>query len=243
MTDNHDSQPPKIVWGPELRNWVSLLIFLHLFAVFVAVTAYTRPSGMQEQLHRVFGMYLRNLHMTAFPVTYPFARYHLTHASPTDVDFTCEVEVTDDSGAKQTTVIPVDGLFPRVRYRRYQALANATGSLAANEENDEFNSILPKAIAGGILKRHGATQGLFRCRAHYLPEPETMGTYNPEQRGDLDRVVYEAQVFLSPTGVELLKKSSTLEVSPVGGGAPGAKVPAPATKVPAPPAGPSPIIP
>ena len=105
------------------------MLFVHLFAVVVAVTTYTRPSQLQRQLHELFAPYLRNLHLTAYPVSYPFARYYLTHALPSDVDFACQVEFQASPGETQTISIPPEGLQPLVRYRRYQLLANATGTL------------------------------------------------------------------------------------------------------------------
>lgn len=207
---------PVIVWSGEVRSLVSLLLFVHLFAVFVAVTTYTRPSGLQERLHEVFAPYLRTLHLTAFPVTHPFARYHLTHALPTDVDFTCEVDFTGPSGP-QTVTIPERPLWPRIRLRRYQALANATGALTDEEADEDLGGILPRAIAGSVLKSNGATEGTFRCRAHYLPLIEQMSEVDGGRSAPLEnfRVTYEAQVIVSGGTVELLKKSTTLEVAPI----------------------------
>jgi hypothetical protein len=219
MTPDAKVPAPQPTWSPEVRTWVSLLLFAHLFAVVVAVTTYTRPSGVQEQLHAFFGPYLRTLHLAVFPVTYPFARYHLTHASPSDVDFSCEVEIKNKNGSAEKITLPDLTLQPLVRYRRYQAMVNAMGSLAEGESNEELGSILPRAIAGSILKQRDAAQGTIRCRAHYLPAIETMASTQPGGRGPADnyRDVYEAQVFASGGGIELLKKSTTLEVAPVEG--------------------------
>lgn len=219
MTLAADFREPPPQWSPEVRTWVSLLLFVHLFAVVVAVTTYTRPSLVQEQLHELFAPYLRNLHLTAYPNSYPFARFYLTHALPTDAEYSCQIEFQAPDGKTETVVIPSSGLQPRVRYRRYQALANATGTLAENESNEDFSSILPRAIAGSILKRRGASQGVLRCKAHDSPEMESMAELESGRRGPLEiyRDVYEAQVFVTSSGVELLKKSTRLEVAPVEG--------------------------
>lgn len=228
MTFDNNSQPSQPTWSPELRTWVSLLLFVHLFALVVAVTTYARPSGLQEQLHALFDRYLRNLHMTASPISYPFARYHLTHATPSDVDFAVEVEIAGQGGAIEKIVIPAPDMQPLVRRRRYQALANAAGTLATGETNEEYTSVLPRAIAGSILKQRGATQGTVRCRAHFLPEIEAMGEVDAGRRAALEnyRDIYEAQVFVNATGIELLKKSTTLEVAPVEGSPARSKTPA-----------------
>jgi hypothetical protein len=214
---NPDTQPQVSAppWSGEARSLASLLLFAHLFALVVAVTTYTRPSELQVRLHDLFAPYLRNLHLTAYPVSYPFARYYLTHSLPTDVDFSCEVEFTNSDGAVEKVSIPMTGLQPLVRLRRYQAIANAAGTLADAEANEDFNSILPKAIAGSILKRRGATQGTVKLLAHYLPQLEDMGEIAAGRREPPVTVIYEAQVFTSGGNVELLKKSTTLEVAPV----------------------------
>jgi len=217
MAADPQTAGPKLPWSPEIRSWVSLLLFVHLFAVLVAVTTYSRPSGLQVQLHDLFAPYLRNLHMTALPASYPFARFYLTHALPTDVDFTCSVDLTNKDGSVETVSIPASGLWPLVRLRRYQALANAAGTLSEGEANEDLASILPKAIAGSILQARGASEGTVRCRAHYLPEMEALAGNEAAIRTALEnyRDVYQAQVFVTSTGVELLKKSTTLEVAPV----------------------------
>lgn len=216
MSTKAPQPPPVIAWSSEVRSLVSLLLFIHLFVVFVAVTTYTRPSGLQERLHELFSPYLRTLHLSAFPVTYPFARYHLTHALPTDVDFTCEVDYKGPEG-RQTVTIPERPLWPRIRQRRYQALANAAGALTDEEADEDLGGILPRAIAGSVLKSHGATEGTFRCRAHYLALIDQMTEVDAGRRGPLEnfRVTYEAQVISSGGTVELLKKSTTLEVAPI----------------------------
>ncbi len=218
MTANHDPQPPQPQWSPQARTWVSLLLFAHLFALFVAVTTYTRPSRFEERLHGLFEPYLRNLHLTAFPVSYPFARYYLTHAGPGDVDFSVEVDLQQGDGETETVTLPAAGLQPLVRFRRYQALADATGTLASGGFGDEaVASILPGAIAASLLKRHQADGGVVRIQAHGLPDIEDMADLTTLAAAARENVsnVYEAQVIVSPAGVELLRTSTTLEVAPV----------------------------
>lgn len=220
MTANHDSHPPEPQWSPETRSWVSLLLFVHLFAVFVAVTTYTRPSLLQERLHDLFDPYLRNLHLTALPVSYPFSRYHLTHAGPSDADFSVEVDVQQPDGSSETVTLPAAGLQPLVRFRRYQALANAAGTLASGELGDAASSILPKTIASSVIAHNAGAGGVVRIEAHGLPDIDDLANLESVARAARQNVsnVYEAQVIVSPAGVELLRKSTTLEVAPVESG-------------------------
>jgi hypothetical protein len=220
MTHQTESPAPP-QWSSEARTWVSLILFAHLFALFVAVTSYTRPSLLQDRLHGLFAPYLRNLHLTALPVSYPFARYHLTHAGPSDIDFSVEVDAQESGGSTSTVTLP-PAVQPLVRFRRYQALANAAGTLASDEFQEANASILPKAIAGSILKREHASGGVLRIQGHGLPNPDDMTSLEALARAARENVtsVYEAQVILSPGGVELLRKSTTLEVAPAEGARP-----------------------
>ncbi len=215
MATANDPIPGQVTWGNEARTIASLLLFAHLFAVVVAVTAYTQPSVLQQRLHELFDPYLRNLHLTAYPISYPFARFHLTHALPSDVDFTCQVQFEGADGA-QDAVIPPPGLMPPVRARRYQLLANAAGALASSEVGDDAAAVLLKAVGGSILKQHDATHGSLRLRAHYLPELEDMPAVAAGRTAPLENYanVYEADVLVSNGQVDILKKSETLEVAP-----------------------------
>jgi hypothetical protein len=212
-----DSQQPKIKWSPETRTWVSLLLFVHLFAVVVAVTTYTRPSALQRRLHGVFAPYLRNLHLTALPSSYPFARFHLTFAGESDVDYSVEVDTLLVDGTTETIELPRTPLQPLVRWRRYQALANAAGTLSSGDMGDAATSILPKAIAGGILRSENATGGAIRIRAFGIPDENSLDSLEAVARAAKENVsdVYEAQVILGPSGVELLRKSTTLDSAPI----------------------------
>jgi hypothetical protein len=210
------SSPTPPVWSTEARTWASLALFIHLAAVFVAVTTFTRPSELQDELHQLFAPYLRNLHLTPYPVTYPFARYHLTLGSDSDAEFTCEVDFDQNDAGAQTVAIPTRGVQPGIRYRRYQAMSNAAGAMAVDEQSEDLSGILPGAIAGGVLRQHGATSGVVRVRGHFPPDLERMTEAAASGNNPLEnyRVVYEAQVFVNPTGVEVLKKSQKLETAP-----------------------------
>jgi hypothetical protein len=105
-----------------------------------------------------------------------------------------------------------------VRFYRYQALVNAAGTLAAGELADDASaSILPKTIAASVLKRHDATGGVIRIRAHGLTDAADMASLMTLAQAGREKLstAYEAQVIVGPAGIELLRKSTTLEVAPV----------------------------
>ncbi len=210
MTNVHADEQPQ--WSPEARNWASLLLFIHLFVVFVALAAYTRPSGVQQRLLPLFEPYLNNLDLSP---TQPFARYYLTHAAQADVDFSCEVDVEGSDG--KPIVIPDPQLWPAIRFRRYQALANAAGYLSQPEGDENLAGILPKAIAAGLLKQRGKTQGVVRVRAHFL---SPIDAPTRTDRGPVT-TQYEAEVFSTAGTFDLHKRSSKFEVAPLERGAKG----------------------
>jgi hypothetical protein len=216
MSADQNSTSPSLPWSPEARTWASLLIFAHLFAVVVAVTSYTRPSLLQGRLQELFEPYLRNLHLTAYPVTYPYARFHLTHAMVGDVDFSVEIEAQQADGSTVKTTFPPT-VQPLVRFRRYQSLVDAAGTMAADESFENIAGILPKTLAGSTLRREGAPGGTIRIRSHSLPELENMASLDQVARFLRDNIedVYAADVIVSPSSVELLRKSTTLEVAPI----------------------------
>lgn len=219
MADPESKPSPPIAWSPETRTWVSLLLFVHLFALAVAVTSYTRPSNLQRRLHEVFQPYLRNLHLTALPNSYPYARFHLGHAGETDVDFRVEVTPRGTTDPATAFELPDAPLQPLVRLRRYQALANAAGTLGSGELGDAVPSILPKTIAAYALRQLGAQGGEISIQALGAPNFDQLNNLTTIERASREDVnnVYEAQVIVGPSGVELLRKATTLEIAPIEG--------------------------
>jgi hypothetical protein len=182
----------------------------------IGLTAYASPSSLQTRLKSFFGMYLQNLNFDF----YNSARLYLTHALPSDIDYTVEVSSTSATGEVATLTLPPADLFPPQRTRRYQSLVNAAGTLVTGEQIDEeMGAVLPKAIAASLLVRQGATSGTVRVRAHYLMPIEDFESAEIARRDPFNPMryatSYEAQVLLRPDGVDLLKTSAAGEVAPV----------------------------
>jgi len=77
-------QPP--VPGDNTRALVSLLLFMHLFIVFVCFAANLIPSELEMRLLRLFQPYAQLLNFDL-----DGTRYYLTHATARDVDHRWEV--------------------------------------------------------------------------------------------------------------------------------------------------------
>jgi hypothetical protein len=211
-----DAQLP----SSEVRGIVGLFIFIHLFAVAVALTSYVFPSALQLRLLEVLGPYSGTLNFDLAPNTYPTSRFYLTYADTFsevgDADFGVQIETSLPDGTVEKTTVPMPGLWPGER-RRYQALANAAGAMASSED---VEPVLLRSIAGSVLKRSGANRGLVRVVAHKPLPRAAFESSDSSARNPLDAryyaTVYEAHVLISPTGkVDLVKKAAAGEVAPV----------------------------
>ncbi len=220
----------------EVRTVLSLLIFLHLFSLSVAVLGYGNSAQFHEQflgrrLLDVLSPYLDTLNFNLAhryrvegsreqPID-PIARYYLTRGMHTDIDFGVEITANRQDGGATTVTVPPEGAWGEQR-RRYQALANAIGTLAGNDGTaggDTAELILPKAVAGGALAELGASRGTIRCRGHLLLSPAAVASSTAGENDPFDARYYEnvfdAQVLASGGRVDLLKTAAAGEVAPV----------------------------
>lgn len=199
-----------------VRTTINLLLFIHLFAVAVAVTSYTNPSSLQVRLRETLAPYLQSFNFDLVPNAYNAAIFHLTHATEDDVDFTIEIDGRRTDGTTPKQTIPPPGLWPPERRRRYQALANAVGALCGN---DELRLVLPSAIAGGVARQLALTKGSIRVRGHLLQDVTDFDSADPARRDpygeNFFRTALEGSVVISPTEAIVIPKAAAGEVAPV----------------------------
>jgi hypothetical protein len=212
-----DAGPPASLPSSEVRGVVSLLLFIHLFAVVISLASYTAPSTLQDEIRKLLAPYLATLNFDLNPNAYPTGRFYLTHDLPVDVDAVIHVDGTLPDGTERSITIPEPGLWPLERRRHYQALANAASTLV---ENEDYQAALPKAIAGSILQSWGATDGTIRIERHFPLQMENAASRDSSRNDPFGptrySTVYEAHVLVSPTGqVDLAKKVAAGEVAPV----------------------------
>lgn len=215
---SENTSPPNLP-SEGIRGIVSLLLVIHLFALAVALGSYTSASMLQRQLSATLRLYTRTFNFDLAHVFPAVARLHLTHAGPGDVDFQITGEAKLPNGTKQPWQLPRAGLFPPTRSNRDQALANVVGGLMENE-NEEQEALLPRALAAAELRKAGAKSGTITVTAHYLLELEDLNAPETSRRDPLDasyyRPVFQASVIASSNGgVDLLKAVGKGEVAPV----------------------------
>ena len=198
-----------------LRTLVNLGLFIHFFGVALALVSYTAASPLESRVLEVLP-YLRTLDFDLIHNYASPARLQQTHGLESDVDFSCVVTATRPDGGSTTMTLPPADVWPAQRARRYRSLINVMGSLA---NNPEYDSALPKAVAGSVLTQLGAKRGEIRLRAHTLITMEDFSSPRESRRDPLSaefyRTAYEAKVLAGKDGVSLLKNVAKGEVAPV----------------------------
>jgi len=200
--------------SPGVRTTITFLLFLHLFALFVAVASNARPvSQMRRQLRAVPAVepYLQTLNMD---LAY---NYHLTYATQFDTDHFFEIETVGSEQAEPTMYVFPDAGFS-LRLQRYR---NLTRNAAEAVGSDSVEGLLPRAVAQRILREQGIESGNFRLRLrrHLLqtreavnsPDPAMADPYSDEYYAN----AYEADLRLFDGELYLTRTAETGETAPV----------------------------
>lgn len=201
------------------RTAVSFLLFLHLFALLVAVASNARPvSPLRNQLRAVpaIAPYLQLLHMD---LAY---NYHLTFGTEFDTDHFIELELhrgnSDSPAQGERLVFPASDAGSDLRAQRYRNLTLTAANLIGN---DEFGGLIPRAIARRLLVEHSIDEGTHRVRLrrHLLQPPEAVDSPDPQRSDPYDDSyyanAYEADVRFFDGELFLTGVASTGETAPV----------------------------
>lgn len=225
-----DPTPQPQLPSESVRGLVSLLLIIHLFAIVVGLAAYPSASPVEVRLVTTLAPYLRTFNFDlahGFPAP---ARLFLTHAGPTDIDYIVTGTVRQPDHKTAEWRLPRSGVLPLIRAQRDQYLANTIGSLTDGQMEEQLEAVLPRAVAGAELKRHGGKSGTLKITAHYLQEVDALGGSEVNRRNPNDpsyfRDTFEANVLLGPSGVDVLKKAAKGEVAPLTGASGATKTPA-----------------
>ncbi len=210
-----DPSPPLAEGAPDanVRSIVSLLLFVHVFCLFVALTGNYYISPLQIRLLNTLAPYIQ-----LFKIK-PTAPYHLTDGSELSDDHFLEIEVT--AGAQQGEIIriPDSAVKGNPAKRRFQLLAKtmaATSYLGAEQNTAAF----AKAIGAHVLDTGSNEEVIVRCR-RYQPQPRQMDPNAAATPADptADAYLttpYEARVWRDRSGqVQLLKIEEKKVVAPL----------------------------
>jgi hypothetical protein len=130
-----------------VRSIASLLLFIHVFCLFVALTSSTRDfSVLQVRLTNAVAPYI------LFTKVAPNAPYDLTNGTEASMDHFVEVEIT--SGAQKGEVIrlPQGRVGGSPVQRRLEILARTMGftSYLGAEQN---TAAFAKSLGGAVLSQ------------------------------------------------------------------------------------------
>ncbi len=204
--------PPRLGLPAEVRPWVSLAIFIHLFLVFVALSSNV-ASGLQGKLLASFSYYLYPLNLTVDYST----NYQLTHGLSLDADHAIEVDVPSAQGEPEVFRIPRDGWRGGESFRRQQKLANVAADWLTAQD-DEFKQHIPQALSARYMQQAKADSARVRIKSHLLLDARTAASADKAQSdpnaAGLYRTLYDATA--RSLGGQILLKESTdaLEAAP-----------------------------
>ena len=159
QSDHGAELPPQ-----GIRTAASLLLFIHIFAISLALVANstTTPSPLLFNIRQAL---LGHLYWTWTDVGFG---YGFT-GTELDMPHSVDAVVSYSDGSSETVPIEPDGTSG-LRHDRY---VNLAARFAAMLQNPERESLLPSMLGGGLLRQHQAvnqeltaTDAIIRSRAH-----------------------------------------------------------------------------
>jgi hypothetical protein len=214
MPDKASQGESTVKLGEGVRSIVSLLIFIHLFCVALALLGNESASVLTDRLTGVLGSYTRMLNLDPEFT----AGYHLTHAAEYEDDHQLVIEV---DGQAEPTLYPAPGQSWSwcplgFRQHRWRMLAQRLGVLAT-EGNDEAIAELARAIGEAVFAQSDVTHLVLRCRRLRPSELNSAVDHSIEDQATYE-MLYSADVLRDQRGnVRVHKQIEADEVAPVRG--------------------------
>lgn len=177
----------------SVRTVVSVVLFAHLFVVFVALYGGLSPGrdgdrNLKERLREVVAPYSQPLNIDTT------ARFHLTHASGDDVD--CRIEyLPKDGDANDATdwVVLEAGIRGSEQRQRYQRLAEILAGFG-DRQSDDAAAVVVAALGEHLKSVRGDDIKQVRCFRHLLQERDEVDGTN-EARRNPDDPSYFVEVY------------------------------------------------
>lgn len=147
-----------------VRSVVSLMLFMHLFCVFVALTANYAASDLQSRILSVLRFYTQTLNFDLNQTP-----YQLTHAEPIDVDHRIEVlpAEMDENDPLAWFELSAEGFRGGERQKRYQRLGELM-DMSVELGRDDRVALLASSVGAYYLNQRGVKPKQIRCRRHSL---------------------------------------------------------------------------
>lgn len=208
---------PDLSGGPSqgLRSVVSLVLFIHLFCVFAALSSNYYPSDLQREFLARLRIYTQLFNFDLF------VPYNLTMAEPVDSNHRVEVLPTgaDETDANAWLALPDVGLKGGERRQRYERLGELMDTYIGQQREDPL-ALVTASVGEHFLHQRQVTPKQIRCRRHSLVHPDLFTVPNPEPPRDPSAssefsVVYAADAVVDDEAgtVQVVKKEAIGEVA------------------------------
>ena len=205
---------------PTGRPVLSLLLFIHLFFVTIALAGNHFPSALEGRLVGLFSPYLRTLNFDL-----NFTPYYLTLGTVDDQDHRIEVLPAGEDPANNAQWVRVSDTHWRggERYHRYQRLA-ASMAFFGERQQDNLCALFARSVAENFLNQRHIEPRQVRCR-RILPQDRSAVTGGtPEQRDPLSDAyfaeVYRANAIVDGSTVSVVKVEDAGQVARPDAGGP-----------------------
>jgi len=197
---------------PAGRPFLSLLLFFHLFLIFVALCGNHFPSALQSRLVGLFSPYLRVMNFDL-----NFTPYYLTLGSADDQDHRIEVLAASSSdGSGEWLSLPDVGWRAGERYKRYQRLADSMAFFGERQQ-DNLSALFARSVAESFLNQRQIVPEQVRCRRILPQDRSAVEGGTPEQRDPLSdqyfTEVYRANTIVDGANVSVIKAEEAGQVA------------------------------
>jgi hypothetical protein len=211
----NDSPGPEANGYPSstVRSIASLVLFIHLFCLFVALTSNYYLSPLQIALLNAVAPYVQLVKLK------PTAPYHLTDSTELGDDHFIEVEVVAGSQTGQIIRFPEGNVGASPAGRRAEIFAStiaATAYLGAEPNT----AALSKAAGARVLDAGDNDEVIVRIK-RFQPQQRVLDSTNPATPADPTApeyvgATYQARVWRDRMGqVQLLKIEESKVVAPL----------------------------
>ena len=199
----HDNRPPDA--ASPARSIASVLLFIHLFCILVALSANHASSPLQRRLLGIFRPYT-----TLLNFDHGHVRYDLTQGTADDAESRLEflaATPTDPTRSEERWQQLQAGMRGSDRAERYRRLATLLNS-AADRDDTNVAAIIGQALGAHLLAHHSLQLSEFRGRRHLLQTPEDLSDpgnsrYQPDDPAHFAEV-YRGQAIVDRDRGEVL---------------------------------------
>ena len=148
-------------WPVWLRGIVSVLVVLHVTAVFVAPASVPPSSQLAQDSWRVFGRYLQ-----LFYLNHGYHYFAPEPAQSTLVAYSVERE----DGTRVEGRFPNRDIYPRLLYHRHFMLTEFLAFPRSSEDQER----LKRSYARHLCRKHQGTSASLSRISHYLPSMQAV---------------------------------------------------------------------